>query len=97
MKLVRRIDRTMRASMRAIEVTIAVVKFVVALFAALAGLSVVAAIAAYLKREQWTKPAYRWVRDASGRWSFTPWAPGDADGAGEESVAEASSSEDGAS
>ena len=40
-------------------------------------LVVAAALLAYLKREQWTKPAYRWARDTSGRWSATPWTPAD--------------------
>jgi hypothetical protein len=62
---------------RTIDVTIAVVKALVALFVALVGFSALAAIVAYLKREQWAKPAYRWARDASGRWNITPWAPTD--------------------
>jgi hypothetical protein len=49
----------------------------VVLLAALLGSTVVAALLAYLKREQWTKPAYRWARDTSGRWSATPWTPAD--------------------
>ena len=74
MKLMKRIDRLMRA----IDAAITVVKFMVALFAALLGFSVVAAgLLAYVKREQWTKPAYRWARDTSGRWSATPWTPAD--------------------
>jgi hypothetical protein len=73
MKLVQRIDRLVRA----INGAITVLKFIVALFAALVGFSVVVAVAAYLKREQWTKPAYRWARDTSGRWSVTPWTPAD--------------------
>jgi UDP-N-acetylmuramyl pentapeptide phosphotransferase/UDP-N-acetylglucosamine-1-phosphate transferase len=62
----------------AIVAAIAVVKFTVVLLAAIAGLVVVAAaLVAYLKREQWTKPAYRWARDTSGRRSVTPWTPAD--------------------
>ena len=62
----------------AIVAVIAVVKVIVVLLAALVGLAVVAAaLLAYLKREQWTKPAYRWARDTSGRWSKTPWTPAD--------------------
>ena len=81
MTLVRRIDCTIRALLRAIDVAIAVVKVMVALFAALLGFVVVAAaLLAYLKREQWTKPAYRWARDASGRWNITPWVPADNNG-----------------
>ncbi len=62
----------------AIVALIAVVKLIVVLFAALAAFVVVAAaLLAYLKREQWTKPAYRWARDTSGRWNATPWTPAD--------------------
>ena len=71
MKLMERIDRLMRA----IHAAFTVVKFMVALFAALVGFSVVAGVFAYVKREQWSKPAYRWARDISGRWSATPWTP----------------------
>ena len=62
---------------------IALMKFIGVLLAALVGLAVVGAgLLAYLKREQWTKPAYRWVRDTSERWSRTPW-PSAEPGAGE--------------
>ncbi len=62
----------------AIVAVVAVVKFTVVLLAALIGFVVVAAgLLAYLKREQWTRPAYRWVRDTSGRWNATPWKPTD--------------------
>ena len=61
----------------AIIALIAVVKLTVVLLAALVGFTVVAALLAYLKREQWTKPAYRWARDTSGRWNATPWTPAD--------------------
>ena len=62
----------------AIAAVVAVVKFTVVLLAALMGFVVVAAgLLAYLKREQWTKPAYRWVRNTSGRWNATPWKPTD--------------------
>jgi O-antigen/teichoic acid export membrane protein len=61
----------------AIVALIAIVKLTVVLLAALLGSTVVAALLAYLKREQWTKPAYRWARDTSGRWSATPWTPAD--------------------
>jgi hypothetical protein len=80
MRFMRRIVCTMRLLVRAVDATIAVVKVLVALLAALVGLSVVAAIVAYLKREQWTKPAYRWARDTSGRWNVTPWTPSDNSG-----------------
>jgi hypothetical protein len=71
MKLMKRTDHLMRA----IDAAIAVMKFTVALFAALVGFSVVAGLLAYVKREQWTKPAYRWARDTSGSWSATLWTP----------------------
>ena len=74
MKLVKCIDRMVRA----IAAAVAVVRFMVILFVELVGLAVVASgVVAYLKREQWTKPAYRWARDTSGRWSMTPWTPAD--------------------
>jgi hypothetical protein len=64
--------------LRAIDAAIALAKFIVVLLAALVGFAVVAAaLVAYLKREQWTKPAYRWARDTSGRWSVTPWTSAD--------------------
>jgi len=61
----------------AIVALIVIVKLTVVLLATLVGFTVVAALLAYLKREQWTKPAYRWARDNSGRWSATPWTPAD--------------------
>jgi len=55
-----------------------VIAFIVFLLVAMiALLSVVGAVVAYIKRDTWTKPAYRWARDKSGRWSRTPWGPGD--------------------
>jgi hypothetical protein len=61
-----------------IVAVIAVVKFIGVLLAAFVGfVAVGAALIAYLKREQWTKPAYRWARDTSGRWNMTPWTPTD--------------------
>ena len=33
-----------------------------------------AAITAFVKREDWTFPAYRWARDRTGRWRMTPWS-----------------------
>ena len=81
----------------------AVVAFVVFLMVVLVALAAVAsAVVAYLKRDTWTLPAYRWardkgsrvsapatnwVRDKSGRWNRTPWATGN--GAGPESAAPA--------
>jgi hypothetical protein len=74
MKLVKCIDRMVRA----IAAAVAVVRFMVILFVELVGLAVVAAgVVAYLKREQWTRPAYKWARDRSGHWSLTPWKPAD--------------------
>ena len=55
----------------------ALVAFVVVVLAALAAIaSVAAAIVGYVKRETWTLPAYRWARDKSGGWGFTPWSGG---------------------
>jgi phage shock protein PspC (stress-responsive transcriptional regulator) len=81
----------------------AVVAFIVFLMVVLVALAAVAsAVVAYLKRDAWTLPAYRWardkgsrvsspaynwVRDKSGRWNRTPWATGN--GAGPESAAPA--------
>jgi amino acid transporter len=71
-----------------IAVISAIVKITVVLLAALVGFVTVAAgLLAYLKREEWTKPAYRWARDRSGRWSVTPWTP--AEGARAESAPDA--------
>jgi hypothetical protein len=68
--------RWFECGVKAIGAAVAVVRFMVILLVELAALVVVAAaVVAYLKREQWTKPAYRWVRDQSGRWNVTPWAP----------------------
>ena len=40
-------------------------------------LTVVAAVVtAYVKREDWTLPAYRWSRSRTGRWRVTPWSSG---------------------
>ena len=59
----------------------AVVAFIVFLMVVLVALAAVAsAVVAYLKRDAWTLPAYRWVRDKSGRWSRTPWAAGNGAG-----------------
>ena len=68
----------------------AVVAFVVFVMVALVALAAVAsAVVAYLKRDTWTLPAYRWardtggrvsspasswVRDKCGRWCRTPWS-----------------------
>jgi hypothetical protein len=58
-----------------IAAVIALVVFVVVALAAL--VAVASAAIAYFKRDTWTKPAYRWARDKSGRWSRTPWSAGD--------------------
>ena len=74
MKLMRCLDY----GLKTIGAVVAVVRFMVILFVELAALVVVvAAVVAYLKRDQWTKPAYRWARKWSGQWSATPWAPSD--------------------
>jgi hypothetical protein len=66
------------ALLAALVALVVIVKFTLVLLASLVGLVVVAAaLLAYLKREHWTKPAYRWVRDTSGRWNVTPWTPTD--------------------
>ena len=51
-------------------------------------LTVVAAVVtAYVKREDWTLPAYRWSRNRTGRWRVTPWSgDGDAEVAQEETA-----------
>jgi hypothetical protein len=69
MKLMQRIERVMKL----IDTAFAIAKVVVALSAALVGFTAVVAVVAYVKREQWTRPAYTWARSASGRWSVTPW------------------------
>ena len=51
----------------------AVVAFIIVAVVALAAVAVAAVAAvAYLKREAWTLPAYRWVRDQAGRWRERP-------------------------
>ncbi len=66
----------------AIAAVIALVVFVVVALAAL--VAVASAAIAYFKRDSWTKPAYRWARDKSGRWSRTPWGAGDSAEPGED-------------
>jgi len=63
----------------AVVVTVvAIVALVAVVFAAFAALAaVIGGILAWFKRETWTKPAYRWVRDKSGQWRYTPWSPAD--------------------
>jgi hypothetical protein len=61
--------------MMAVAAMAAIVALVVVVMAALAAIAAAAAaLVAYLKRETWTLPAYRWARDRSGRWSATPWS-----------------------
>jgi hypothetical protein len=53
----------------------AVVAAVVLVVAAVAALgAIVTAVVAYVKREEWTLPAYRWTRDKTGQWRVTPWS-----------------------
>ena len=63
----------MRALLGLIAATMALVAFIIVVLAALSGLAVVVGVLAYLKREQWTKPVYRWACATSGRWNITPW------------------------
>jgi hypothetical protein len=65
----------MTVGMAAVAAIVAFVAFVVAAMAAL--VAVATAITAYLKREAWTLPAYRWTRDRTGRWRVTPWTSSD--------------------
>ena len=67
MKLMKRIDRMVRA----LDEAIAVAKLVVVVLAALAGLAAVAALLAYLQRERWAKPTFRRARDRARRWRGT--------------------------
>lgn len=62
--------RALRAAIITMVVFMAFVTAVIVFFAALVAVVVVA----YLKREEWTLPAYRWARDRSGQWTFTPWS-----------------------
>ena len=53
----------------------AVAALVAAVVFVFSGLAAIAAIiVAWVKREEWTLPAYRWSRDKTGRWSMTPWS-----------------------
>ena len=51
------------------------VAFVMVVLASLAAFAAVvaAAVTAYVKRDTWTRPAYRWGRDRTGDWRVTPW------------------------
>jgi len=62
------------------------VAFVMVVLAALTAFAAVvaAAVTAYVKRDTWTRPAYRWGRDRTGRWRLTPWASKADGGAAEE-------------
>jgi len=57
----------------ALVAVFAFIAVVVGAFVAL--VAVVGGILAWFKREQWTKPAYRYARDRSGQWRYTPWEP----------------------
>lgn len=57
----------------AVSVSVAAtVAFFALLFAWLAAIA--ALIVAWIKREEWTLPAYHWTKDKTGRWSITPWS-----------------------
>ena len=54
----------------------AVVAFIAFVFTVLALLAAVGSgVTAYVKRDTWTKPAYRWARDKSGQYRYVPWNP----------------------
>ena len=54
------------------------------------GLALMAAAwTAYLKREDWTLPAYRWARDRTGSWRLTPWSSNGAEAVQEDTSVQA--------
>ena len=59
------------ALVTAVLMVIAFVVFIMGVLAWLAAIAV--AVTAYMKREDWTLPAYRWTKDRTGRWRVTPW------------------------
>jgi hypothetical protein len=63
------------ALMAAMTMLFMFIAFVTAMIAFPAALAV--AIVAYVKREEWTLPAYRWARDRTGQWRMTPWSSSD--------------------
>jgi hypothetical protein len=65
-----------------------VIMFMMFIVTALAWLAAIAAaVTAYVKREEWTLPAYHWTKDRTGRWRVTPWT---SDGPSEVAPEEAS-------
>jgi len=76
MRMMMRLGGLLGGLVSMMVMAVAVIAFVVFLFVALiAMLSVVGAVVAYIKRDTWTKPAYRWARDKSGRLRYVPWNP----------------------
>jgi len=72
------LGRLISALVGATVAIVAIAAFVAVVIAALAAfVAVVGGILAWVKRESWTKPAYRRARDKSGTWRFTPWHPAD--------------------
>jgi hypothetical protein len=76
MKLVRVFMRILLLPLMALMAAVGMLLAVIAAAAAVAAIftGAVAAIVAYVKREDWTLPAFRWARDRTGRWSMTPWS-----------------------
>lgn len=62
----------LKALVAVLAVLFAVMAAVAAIIAILTG--AVATVVAYIKRDEWTLPAFRWARDRTGRWSITPWS-----------------------
>lgn len=60
------------ALMGAVVMLLAFMAFVTAFLAPLVAMA--AAVTAYVKRDEWTLPAYRWARERTGRWRVTPWS-----------------------
>ena len=75
----RLISGLLGAAVAVVVTVVAIIAFIAVIVAAFAALAaVVGGILAWFKRETWTKPAYRWARDKSGQWRYTPWNPADA-------------------
>lgn len=68
--------RILMLPLKALVAVLAVFFAVMAAAAAIIAIftGAVAAVVAYIKREEWTLPAFRWARDRTGRWSVTPWS-----------------------
>ena len=66
----------MTAIVTCVAMMVMFVTVVVAVLASLAAFAaaVAAVVTAYVKRDTWTLPAYRWARDRTGQWRVTPWA-----------------------